>query len=239
MGAVPTALVVALAAPASIAVSFLEEFADGLRDGCAALAPGCGIVGGDLSVSGVLTIAVTAFGDLEGRHPVLRSGARAGDVVAVSGILGAAAEGIRILFGSATTNGVPDGARVASLRAQHPEIAAQLAPRPPIGDGRLAALAGATAMMDISDGLVLDARRMAVASGVALDLSATAVGSERALVGGEDHSLLACFPSDVVLPGGFREVGRVVAGSGVLIDGVEYSDRGGWDPYDSWDGKLG
>ena len=85
MGAVPTALVVAIAAPADSPVSLLEGIADGLLDACEALAPGCGVVGGDLSVSATLTIAVTAFGDLEGRAPVLRSGASAGDVVAVAG----------------------------------------------------------------------------------------------------------------------------------------------------------
>jgi thiamine-monophosphate kinase len=76
MGAVPTALVVAIAAPSSSPVSLLEGISDGLRDGLAALAPGCGVVGGDLSVSNTLTITVTAFGDLEGRAPVLRSGRR-------------------------------------------------------------------------------------------------------------------------------------------------------------------
>ncbi|TPX05328.1 thiamine-phosphate kinase, partial [Schumannella luteola] len=74
MGARPTALVVALVAPASTPAAWLEALADGLRDGCATLAPGCGVVGGDLSVSDQLTIAVTAFGDLDGRDPVLRSG---------------------------------------------------------------------------------------------------------------------------------------------------------------------
>ena len=98
MGARPTALVVALAAPAETPVSDLEALADGLREACAELAPGCGVVGGDLSVSPTLTIAVTAFGDLEGREPVRRDGARVGDVVAVSGPLGVAAEGLALLF---------------------------------------------------------------------------------------------------------------------------------------------
>ena len=80
MGARPTALLVALAMPARPAPSFVERLADGLRDACAALAPGCAVVGGDLTVSDVLTIAVTALGDLEGRAPVLRHGARPGDV---------------------------------------------------------------------------------------------------------------------------------------------------------------
>src|SRR5690606_4690226 len=98
MGAIPTALVVAIAAPAASPVTLLEGIADGFRDACTALAPQCGVVGGDLSASDTLTIAVTAFGELEGRAPVLRTGARAGDVVAVSGALGDAAGGLRLLF---------------------------------------------------------------------------------------------------------------------------------------------
>jgi thiamine-monophosphate kinase len=236
MGAVPTALVVALAAPAGTAVTFLESFADGLRDGCAAMAPGCGVVGGDLSVSSTLTIALTAFGDLEGRGPVLRSGARAGDVVAVSGALGDAAAGLRRLFSEAVVDGAPVSAD--ELRGD-PLVMAQLAPTPPIGDGRLAALAGATAMIDISDGLALDSRRLALASGVAVNLSLSAVGSVAGLVGGEDHSLLATFPADTPLPGGFRAVGRVIDGVGVLVDGEPYGERGGWDPYVEWKGGHG
>ena len=71
MGARPTALLVAIAAPRTTPVVVLEGIADGLREACAALAPGCGVVGGDLSASDTFTIAVTAFGDLEGRPPVL------------------------------------------------------------------------------------------------------------------------------------------------------------------------
>ena len=94
-------------------------------------------------------------------------------------------------------------------------------------------------MIDLSDGLALDARRVADASGVAVDLSLDRVGSEDALRGGEDHSLLGTFPVADALPGGFREIGRVVAGNGLLVDGVPYTPRGGWDPYDGWDGELG
>jgi thiamine-monophosphate kinase len=237
MGAKPTALVVALAAPADTAVTFLEEFADGLRDGCAAMAPGCGVVGGDLSTSETLTIAVTAFGDLEGRAPVTRAGARPGDVVAVSGALGAAAAGLSRLFSEGQRGGVP--VSVPALRADA-DVMAQLAPTPPIADGVLAALAGATAMIDLSDGLALDARRIAITSGVAIDLSLSSVGSSAALAGGEDHSLLATFDPRTTLPGGFRQIGIVVAGAGViLVDGEEYDARGGWDPYDGWNGGRG
>jgi len=240
MGATPTALVVAIAAPADSPVSLLEGIADGLRDACLALAPGCGVVGGDLSVSATLTIAVTAFGDLAGRAPVLRSGARIGDTVAVSGVLGQAAAGLRLLFERGVVDKTPDAAATAMLRAAEPAlVAAQLAPTPPIGDGVLAALGGATAMLDLSDGLALDARRLALASGVALDLSAAAVGDRESLDGGEDHSLLATFPADAALPGGFRAIGTVVAGEGVLVDGQPYDERGGWDPYEQWSGQAG
>lgn len=255
MGARPTALVVALAAPGGTPMAELEAFADGMRDACAALAPGCGVVGGDLSVSSVLTIAVTAFGDLEGRAPVTRSGAGEGDVIAVSGPLGLAAEGLALLFerGMGAT-GAPDAAAAARLRSEHPEpLSAQLAPRPPIADGPLAARAGATAMLDLSDGLALDARRVARASGVGLDLDGAllAAAGPHALTGGEDHSLLATFPAAVAavgLPGGFSAIGRVVAAprdaSGglapaVLVDGRAVDERGGWDPFAEWSGQAG
>lgn len=239
MGAVPTALVVALAAPSDTPVSAMEEFADGLHAGCDALAPGCGVVGGDLSVSSVFTIAVTALGDLEGRAAVLRSGARVGDIVAVSGVLGQAATGLRLLFERGLSHGSPDASAAAALEREYPAaIAAQLRPHPPIADGKAAAIAGATAMLDLSDGLALDARRIATASGVGIDLTAAAVGSREALDGGEDHSLLATFPPGTELPGGFRAIGVVVAGAGLSVDGAGY-DSGGWDPYSGWDGAAG
>jgi len=240
MGAVPTALVVALAVPSTTPVATLEGIADGFRDACAALAPGCGVVGGDLSVSDTLTIAVTAFGDLEGRPPVLRSGATPGDVVAVSGVLGLAAEGLRLLFAHGTLDGEPDAAAAAALALEHPvPLAAQLAPSPPIADGRAAAIAGATAMIDLSDGLALDSRRVAAASGVALDLDSAAIGSRAALDGGEDHSLLATFTAGTALPGGFRQIGVVTTGSGILVDGEPYDRLGGWDPFSGWDAGRG
>ncbi len=249
MGAVPTALVVALVAPAATPVADLEGIADGLRDACAALAPGCGVVGGDLSVSETLTIAVTAFGDLEGRAPVLRSGARAGDVVAVVGRLGLAGTGLRLLFSEAVdAAGVPDADAAARLRAEVSEtLEAQLAPSPPVAAGPEAARAGATAMLDVSDGLAIDARRIATASGVAIDLDAAAVARVAgagvdprvALSGGEDHALLATFPVAEALPSGFTPIGRVVVGEGLLVGGRAFDGRGGWDPYADWDGAAG
>ena len=238
MGAVPTALVVAIAAPADSPITLLEGIADGLRDGCAAMAPGCGVVGGDLSVSSTLTIAVTAFGDLEGRSPVLRSGGRVGDQVAVSGPLGAAAAALQLLFsGAVDAAGEPDAPRAAALRDR---TTAQLAPTPPIGDGPRAAIGGATAMLDLSDGLAIDSGRLANASGVCVAFDSSLLGADVALAlgGGEDHSLLATFPASVVLPGDFRRVGSVVAGDGIRLDGNPIASSG-WDPYRNWNGGRG
>ncbi|MEU1970673.1 thiamine-phosphate kinase [Microbacterium sp. NPDC019599] len=243
MGARPTALFVALAMPDDTRLSFVEGLAEGLRAACDALAPGCAVEGGDLTVSDTLTIAVTALGSLDGRAPVLRSGARPGDVVALAGDLGRAARGLAILFGrfrDAAGTPVPvDPAAVSPDEAA--DLGAQLRPSPPLALGPLAAEAGATALMDVSDGLVLDATRMAEASRVTVALDAAAVGPEPALSGGEDHGLLATFPPAVALPEGFRAIGRV-EGAGtapVLVDGQAPGGRGGWDPYRDWDSARG
>lgn len=244
MGAQPTALIVSLAVPRDTRLSFVSAMADGFRDACAALAPGCSVVGGDLTVSDLLMIAVTALGDLGGRAPVTRAGARCGDIVAVAGELGAAAAGLGVLFGRFRQGETPVAADRAVLNAA--EIHAldmQLRPTPPIGLGPAAAVAGATAMMDISDGLALDASRLADASDVTVDLEgealdAVAFGGDRgrALGGGEDHGLLAAFPAGA-LPPGFHRIGTVRerGADSVLVDGAPVT-HAGWDPYRDWDG---
>jgi thiamine-monophosphate kinase len=165
-----------------------------------------------------------------------------GDVVAVCGELGLAGRGLELLFERGVdASGEPDAASAAALRpAFDRELDAQLTPHPPIAAGVTAALGGATAMMDVSDGVALDARRLAEASGVVLDLDAAAVGSPLALTGGEDHALLATFPADAALPPGFRPIGRVRDGGAELrVDGRAFTARGGWDPYADWDGGGG
>ncbi len=240
MGARPTALIVALAVPGRTPVPFVTELAAGLREACDDLAPGCAVEGGDLTISDTLTIAVTALGVLDGREPVLRSGARAGDVVAVAGELGRAARGLRVLFDRCRTDaGEPVPVDRAHLNASEiADVAAQLCPRPPIAHGARAAQAGATAMMDVSDGLVLDARRMADASGVTIDI--TGVDDPVDLTGGEDHALLATFPVGAV-PSGFRPIGAVHTRgqAAVTVAGARYDGLGGWDPYQDWDAQRG
>ena len=245
MGAVPTGLVIALAAPQDTPVAVLESFADGVRLAVDALSPGCGVVGGDLSTSATFTVSVTAFGDLLGHDPVLRSGARVGDVLAVSGELGRAARGLTRLFHEGV-DAAGEPSRVATLASgadADPDVARQRRPVPPIADGPLAATAGATAMLDLSDGLAIDAGRLARASGVTLSLEAAldgAVLDEVALHGGEDHGLLATFPPDTALPGGFRRIGVVLdRGDADLVRGGVAVPTTGWDPYADWDGAAG
>lgn len=245
MGARPTALVVALGAPAETDISVLEGVADGLRLACETLAPGCGVVGGDLSSAPALTLSVTAFGDLEGREPLTRSGAQPGDVIAVAGELGAAGIGLELLFAA-------EGAGEISQLAQSLLGRAQLRPHPPIALGVSAATTGATAAMDVSDGLVLDASRIAKASRVSLvfdelgiaqcaaQIAAEALAQglseediiEHVLYSGESHALLTTFPADQVLPLGFTPIGRVIEQTS---EAVYFGNRPlpvrGWNPF--------
>ena len=235
MGARPTGVIVALACPEGTAIEVLEGIARGISDGLEAMAPGCGVLGGDLSRAPRLCLSVTVLGELGDVTPVLRSGAQVGDVVAVVGELGRSERGLRELWRATTLAGgsLPLDER-DQLKVSSPDVSHHLAPVAPVAAGPLAARAGATAMMDISDGLVLDATRMAEASGVTIDLDQSLHANEEALMGGEDHGLLACFPHDTALPEGFRPVGRVVAPADqpVTVAGeVPAVSRGGWDPY--------
>src|SRR5690606_32559418 len=144
MGAVPTALLVALAVPRDTRLSFVAAMAAGFRDACEALAPGCAVVGGDLTVSDLLTIAVTALGDLAGRTAVTRAGARPGDMVALAGELGAAAAGLETLFADFRNGSVPVPVDRSGLNAELLHgLDRQLRPVPPVERGGAAADAGA------------------------------------------------------------------------------------------------
>ncbi|MQA27967.1 MAG: thiamine-phosphate kinase [Micromonosporaceae bacterium] len=228
MGAVPTALLVALCAPPDLEVRWAEQLADGLNDECALV--GASVVGGDISSSPTLTIAVTALGDLRGGEPVRRSGARPGDVVAVAGRLGWAAAGHTILS--------------RGFRSPRKLVEAHRRPEPPYAAGPAGARLGATSMIDISDGLVADLGHLCEASGVAIELTrdacevppqmsdaAAALGVDPydwVLAGGDDHALAATFPANADLTGEWRVIGRVRDGSGVTVDGKLYEGAGGW-----------
>lgn len=248
MAAKPVGLTVSLACPKHTEVELLEGIARGLDAACAELAPGCGVVGGDLGMAPMLFAAVTALGEMQGRPAVLRSGAEPGDTVAYAGDLGLAGLGLALLFrDAADSEGTAVSGPLNALRARYPAaLQAQLAPRPPIELGVIAGRAGATSMMDVSDGLSLDSSRLAEASGVAIDLDPAllthsfgeqrgqAVTLESMLMGGEDHGLLATFASGVSLPQGFQAIGEVLDARGdnarVLLGGQPYAPRG-WDPY--------
>jgi thiamine-monophosphate kinase len=221
MGGTGTALLVALVAPADLPVDWALQLADGLRDEAAEL--GAVVVGGDTSFGERVVVAVTALGDLAGRAPVTRAGARPGDVVVHVGALGRSAAGLALLRG-----GTSEG----------PLVAAHLRPAPPYRLGPALAEAGATAMCDVSDGLVADLGHVARGSGVTVALHSDqlrallvdGVDLGDALHGGEDHGLAATLPAGTPLPDGVTEVGRVEAGpAGVLLDGAPVS--GGWEHF--------
>lgn len=258
MGAVPTALLVGLGCPPHTPAAVAEGLAEGLWAEAGVV--GAGVVGGDVVSSSAVLLSVTVLGSLDGRAPVTRAGARAGDVLALAGRVGWAAAGLAVLSSgragperSGETPGeglrggpgeTPRGGVGAALRAV---LDAHRVPTPPYPAGPAAAVAGATAMIDVSDGLLADLGHLAVASGVAVDVRSTAlpVPAELAavaavlaadpvrwqLTGGEDHALLATFPAGATLPAGWTPIGVVLAGSGVSVDAAPYDGTTGWDHF--------
>lgn len=231
MGATPSGLLVSFAAPTDLETSWTDDLNRGLHDECA-LAGGS-IVGGDVSRDDRIILAMTALGDLGGRAAVTRSGARAGDVLAIRGRVGWSAAGYAVLS--------------RGFRSPRVLVEAHQRPEPPYAAGPGAADAGATAMCDVSDGLVQDAGHIAENSGVRVDIESSAFevpdefhqvaaalgGADPmgwVLTGGEDHALLATFPAGTPLPDGWRPVGRVREGSGVTVDGEPY-EGSGWDHF--------
>jgi thiamine-monophosphate kinase len=231
MGARTTAFVVGFGAPGDTAAAQVDALVDGMWD--EARRVGAGIAGGDLVSCPQWVVSVTVLGELDGRAPVLRSGAKPGSVLAVAGELGRSAAGYALW-----RNGIEG---FDELRQRH------VVPQPPYGQGAAAAVAGAEAMIDVSDGLVADLGHVAEASVVGMDLSTAALAADRdalaaaaaavdadpwpwVLGGGEDHALVACFAGPP--PDGWRVIGKVLDGPvRVLVDGRNWTGYTGWQSY--------
>jgi thiamine-monophosphate kinase len=222
MGGRATALTVGLAAPPETPTAWVLGLADGMAEECALV--GATVVGGDLTRSDAVVVSVTALGEVDG-EPVTRAGARPGDVVAVAGRLGWAAAGLAVLG--------------RGFRSPRAVVDAYRRPQVPYAAGPEARSLGATALVDVSDGLLADLGHVCAASGVDVSLDSArlevaeplqAVGAALGadplafvLTGGDDHALVAAFPEGTDLPGTWSVVGRVTAAAGetgrVLVDG--------------------
>jgi thiamine-monophosphate kinase len=228
MGGRAHSLTIGLAAPPDLPVQWALDFAAGFAEECALV--GASVVGGDLTSADGLVVAVTVLGGCA-QAPVLRSGAEPGDVLALCGRQGWAAGGLAVLG--------------RGFRSPRVLVEAYRRPEPPYDAGAAAAAAGATAMIDISDGLLAEARHLAEASGVAIDVRrdafevaeplqavGAALGADPLqfiLGGGDDHALLATFPGGP--PEGWLAIGAVAEGSGVTVDGAAYDGPTGWTHY--------
>ncbi len=237
MGAVPTAFVVGLGCPADTPLELVDGLADGLWAEAGRL--GASVAGGDLVRSRELVVSVTAFGDLRGRPPITRSGARVGDTIAVAGVLGWSAAGLAVLTAGA------DRAEFADV------VAAHRVPRPPYAAvldllSRARDAPAPHALTDVSDGLLADLGHIAAASKVRVDVDSEAVrdryleriaaalsadAAQWILSGGEEHAFAAAWPATAALPVGWRRVGSVCAGHGVTVDGVARAGAHGWESF--------
>jgi thiamine-monophosphate kinase len=240
MGAVPTALLVSFAAPPDLPATWALEFADGLREEAEQV--GASVAGGDVVAAGSVVVSVMALGTLQGRPPLTRAGARPGDVVAVCGRLGWSAAGLAVLG--------------RGFRSPRAVVEAHRRPEPPYAAGPEAAGLGASALIDVSDGLLADLGHVARSSGVRMDLDsrslevaeplravAAAIGVDPlsfVLTGGEDHALAGTFASGTAFPAHWRTIGRVCDGGAgvptghgalVTVDGGTYEGPGGHDHF--------
>jgi thiamine-monophosphate kinase len=233
MGARPTALVVGLSAPSNLDAGWAEGLADGLREESALV--GASVVGGDMTAAEVVSIAVTALGDLEGRDPVTRAGAKAGDLVVLFGRVGWATAGLALLEAG---------------QADHPLADAHRRPLVAYDDALAAARDGVlTALIDVSDGLVADLGHVAAASDVRIELAGAALPVspevldaaalldvdpfEWVAAGGDDHAFAGTVSGG--LPAGAVVIGSVVAtgAAGVVFTDRETPARGGHEHFTS------
>lgn len=225
MGARPLALLLGLGLPSDLDLNWVLRFIEGFNH--EAVSAGASVAGGDICRADTIVIAPTSLGTLDGRDPVRRGGARSGDKVVVAGRLGWAEAGLALLR---------DG-------RDFPEelLDAHRFPQPPYSAGPSLSIAGATAMCDVSDGLMQDLGHIASASGVRIDLESSALDvhpvlagaadllgmdvRKWVLTGGDDYALAATLSTNCELPKGCVEVGAVSSGSGVFVDGAVPFER--------------
>lgn len=262
MGAVGTQMLIGLVLPAQTPVAWIDDFARGIAQACehavSQWMKPVGVAGGDLSGGEMIMASITALGDLEGREPLTRAGARDGDIVAVAGTLGYSAAGLALGQAQRIPDRLSDHWQdLADAQGDAAELAKYAwhiyrRPQPPLAAGRRAGLAGASTAMDISDGLLRDLGRLARTSDVGivldslpdlsnLELIASLLGKDedaasRAaawwLTGGEDHALVATFPPHVDLPQGFSRIGQVTgAGGEVTTPDHLGEEAAGWDHF--------
>jgi thiamine-monophosphate kinase len=217
MGARPTYALVSISGPDG---TDLQELYRGIGD--AADTFDSPVVGGDLTNASELVVSVTVAGTCSG-SPVRRDGARAGDEVWVTGPLGASAAGLRLLR--------EGGDRSDPLATAHAR------PWPRIGEGQAARLAGATAMIDVSDGLAADVLHLAEASAVGIELTSVPIAAgaslDDALGGGEDFELVFCAPAGAHIGESFGGIRRPIrvgtctdATVGIRLNGEELPPTG-------------
>ena len=254
MGGSPRFALAAVAVPADVDAAWVIELTGGMREACAEYA--LALVGGDTNRAELIVLSIAVVGELVPGRAVTRSGARAGDRIVVTGSLGAAAGGLAI------SKAPPDEAASVLSESWGRDLSEAFArPVARVGEGQILSRVGATAMLDLSDGLAIDLARLCRASGVgarvtlstipvadALDRGADALGVDAlqlALTGGEDYELLATIPKAAVAAARadlfeafattLSDIGEVVEGSGVVAlrdDGSESPlEPAGWDHF--------
>lgn len=225
MGATPLYALATISLRPDVPVALFEGVADGLFE--AAEAFGVYVIGGDISRARELTVGATLIG-IPGDRPVTRSGARPGDAIFVTGRLGGAAGGLIALERQLDAPGL---------------IERQRRPRPRVEEGRHAAMNGATAMIDLSDGLARDLGHVIEASGVGCEIDVEALPIDDgldaldvdpvqlAITGGEDYELLFTIPDPTVVGGiDATQIGVVTDGEARIGDKLLSEWKGhGWD----------
>ncbi len=254
MAASPRYALVSLGLPREVDAAWVMELFGGMREACGEYA--LTIVGGDLNRAAEVVVSVTVVGEVAPGRAVTRAGARPGQRIVVTGELGASAGGLLLARARPARVG-----EALSADWGRELLRAHFRPAARVGEAQTLARAGATAMMDLSDGLAGDLARLCGESGVGarVDLGSVPVAAalaagadalaidalELALSGGEDYELLATLPETAVLAarGELREryavtltdVGAIIEGNAVLASGMEGRDRPlaprGWDHF--------